>query len=112
MTRFGRMNEIHARAQKSVNLDRKLEKIVGKKLKGGEKFDDAINRYLDLGLVCEEAHSPKLKLNGNDRFTTRLNLEEYIIVALRQRQQHHESYSDTVNRYLWLGLACEAKLQE
>lgn len=36
-----------------------------------------------------------------------VNLEEWILVALRERQEHHESFSDTVNRYLTAALHLE-----
>ena len=112
MTRFGRRNEIFARAQKSVTLDAELKEIIGKNLRDGEKFDDAANRFIAFGIVCEENHSPEIKAHRDTRIRSRLNLDEYLIMAIREGQQHHESYSDTLNRYAWLGISCEAKHYE
>lgn len=112
MTRFGRRNEVFARAQKSINLDEKIIEFIGENLKGKEKFDDVANRYIAFGIVCEDNHSPDIKINQSARINTRINIDEYLIIATREGQQHHESYSDTLNRYLWIGIACEAKHQE
>lgn len=106
MPRFGRHTEVFARAQKSVNLDENLDEF----LRGsGEGFDNAANRLLALGIECEEGHSEEIiKIPPAYRLKSRLNLDEYLIFSLRERQQHHESYSDTVIRYLWIGIACAA----
>ena len=37
-----------------------------------------------------------------------VNLDEAVLRALRDRQDSSESYSDTVNRYLWMGIEAEA----
>ena len=119
MPRFGKKNEIFARAQKSIYFDERLKQIVKRRVK---RFDDVINDLIRAGIDCEEAQDQKLhspswkagtdKAKHGQRRHLRVNFDEYLIMALRERQESHESYSDTLNRYLIHGIECEANHQK
>jgi len=69
MPRFGRTNEVFARAQKSVNMDEALIHELRKRQQSHESFSDTLNRIAWTGIEAEDAADRALKLAAKAKTT-------------------------------------------